>query len=185
MAHQRREGGFSLLEILLVVLLTATILAIAVPGIESALGTYRLRNAVDDIYSQIGMARMRAIGDFAHARLVCSPATNSCQIDLQKEGGSYEPEGGDVYLPSGVSFGFGSIANGAGNQSAGAPAQDLTIYFNSRGIPIDSTGANYVSDYVIYLQSTADQRYYAIGIAADGKPSIYRYGAGSWVMETE
>ncbi len=184
MLRKSGETGFSLLEVLVVAALSIIVTAIAVPNALNALDAYRVRSSVENIYSQIGLARMRAVGDFAHSRLVCSTSTNSCHIEVQKEGGSYQQEGGDVYLNHGVSFGYGSVSNGAGNQSGNSPTQDLTIYFNSRGMPIDTnTPPGFVSDYVLYVQSSEYAHYYAIGISGNGKPSIYRYDTSSWTTE--
>jgi len=184
MSSRSGEAGFSLLEVLVVVVLSVTISAIAIPNALNVLDAYRVRSSVENIYSQIGLARMRAVGDFAHSRLVCSTSTNSCHIELQKEGGNYQQEGGDVYLNSGVSFGYGNVSKGAGNQGGNSPTQDLTIYFNSRGMPIDTnTPPGFVSDYVLYVQSSKHERYYAIGISGNGKPSIYRYDTNSWTTE--
>jgi hypothetical protein len=97
-------------------------------------------------------------------------------------GGSAVTEPLQKLLSSGVSFvssfGTGAPTVGAGNQST--PTQNLTMNFNSRGLPVDSSG-NLITNYALYLTST-DGRYYAVALQANGQPVVYNWESSAWVL---
>lgn len=124
---------------------------------------------------------MRAASDFTRTKLSIDTTNNTYVRQLyNKTSLMYDTlEGGTQYLGQGVSFGFGSITTPAAGLST--IAQSTDIYFNSRGIPIDSGGAT-VPNYAIYLNNNAGT-YYAITVNLTGQIRTWKYVAGTWVDE--
>lgn len=56
-----RSGGFSLIEVLLVLALSATLLLLAVPGMRGVIAVARLDAAIADYYGALALARSEAI----------------------------------------------------------------------------------------------------------------------------
>lgn len=102
-------------------------------------------------------------------------------------------------LAAGDSFGFGSISTGptadtstvaqpatcqtgsVGNPDGGtAIANTSCIEFNSRGFPVDNTGAVVASD-AIYVQNSVKNLFSAVTVPVAGLPAMYSYsGASTW-----
>jgi hypothetical protein len=170
----------------MVVLFVATIfLTISIVFLMPSLYSYRIKGDAQAIAGLVAVARMRAEANFAHSSVVCSTATPySCQVQVTTSGaGSAVTEPLQKILSSGVSFlttftGTGVPTIGAGNQST--PTENLTMNFNSRGLPVDTSG-NLVSNYAVYLTST-DGRYYAVALQANGQPIVYNWVGSQWVL---
>ncbi len=69
--------GFSLLEMLLVVLLIASVSALAVGALGGGMDGWRLRGAVRDVAGQLRHARARALASGQEQRFVIVPATRT------------------------------------------------------------------------------------------------------------
>jgi Tfp pilus assembly protein FimT len=179
--QRRREAGFSLLEVTLVVAIALVVMGISITALMPTLDSYRIEGDAQGIAGLIALARMRATTNFGHASLLCSATLPySCQVQVTTAGSvTAIAEPLRKMLSAGISFttfGTGAPTLGAGNQVT--PTQNMTMTFNSRGLPIDA-GGNLVSDYAIYLVS-AGGRYCAVALQANGQPAIYTWLNGAW-----
>jgi Tfp pilus assembly protein FimT len=136
-ANNKRQAGFSTLELLIVIAMSVIITAIAVP---SYLNTAAYLRAAGDLRSLNGVtaqAKMRAAADFTHARVYANLTGNAYQLQvwdkaansgkgcwvedtdpkldanktcLTFSGGA--PSGTVFNLSQGLTFGFGSLTTG-------------------------------------------------------------------------
>ena len=155
MRHTRNERGFSIIEILVVVLLVAILAAMAVPMSANAVSGYRLRGESRSIASLVGLAKLRATANLTRARVYGDLSTHQYRLEVwNKTANQWTAEGATTQMPTGVRFGFGTLATPPPNTQAaitqstactdngGADiANTACILFNSRGIPIDALGA--------------------------------------------
>jgi Tfp pilus assembly protein FimT len=160
------EGGFSVIELAFVAGLMAVIAAIAVPMMSSSLGNFRLTGDARGIKNEVLLARMQAAANFTRARLYVDLIGKSYRTEIWRSTGvpAWVAQSGARYLSSStVSYGFGpvsvpppdtqaTIAQAPQCRDAGgqAIANTACILFNSRGIPVDTTGAP-TAVYGIYL----------------------------------
>jgi prepilin-type N-terminal cleavage/methylation domain-containing protein len=170
--------GFTLLEVALVVAIMAIVAMAALPALDQTLKAYRGLSAARNISAQIALARMRAGSDFTRTRLTIDSSNDAYTSSvLDKTTSSYTTVG-TYYLPNDVSFGYGSISSPAGGQTT--VGQTDNIYFNSRGIPVDSSGsATGVS--AVYLNNDGD--YYAVTVSAVGLVRIWKWSGSAWVQQ--
>jgi len=76
-----REGGFSLIELMIVVALIATLAAITVPAVTGAMTRYALISASQQVVSTIRSARVQAVGKNRITRVRFNfPAAGQYQI---------------------------------------------------------------------------------------------------------
>ena len=115
-----KEKGFTLIEMSIGVMIIATVSAISVSPIQSALASYRLSAAAEAISTTLYRARSEAVSRNTNVDVLFSQSTNSYGIDENGNGVLDASEA--VALPTGMTLVLGV---GASNPAA--------IRFTSRG----------------------------------------------------
>jgi prepilin-type N-terminal cleavage/methylation domain-containing protein len=182
---ESRSSGFSLLELTVVLAIMLAILAFALISHSHQLQYEQLTGDARGLAHQISLARMRAGTDYTWAQISVnsSETPNSYTLQLCTVKGAsgcttFSTEGGTQYLSAGDSFGFGSSSGAAGGQTTAA--QTSQLIFNSRGIPIDTTGAPTAND-TIYLADTSG-RAMAVSVTLSGHVKVWLYaGESNWI----
>jgi prepilin-type N-terminal cleavage/methylation domain-containing protein len=159
----RKDSAFSMIEILVVVLIVGTIVAMAIPQAYQAVKAYRLHADAGSLASIMNLARMRAASQYKPYRVVMNIAAGtywrealcgatSVSVDAACttpykaqttpviEGGTQYSRQGDSYAscrPASISSAYpGTI------QADPNPCSDpVYVYFNTRGAPVDNTGS--------------------------------------------
>ncbi|MGE0448586.1 MAG: Tfp pilus assembly protein FimT/FimU [Vicinamibacterales bacterium] len=139
---------------LIVIAVMGTAAAAALPSTSRALADFRLRGDARSLHHNVGLAKMRAAARFTRERLYVDVAANQYHLEYwDKTASAWTVEGGTIALSSGVQFGFGgltqpppstqnslALAPACRDAAGDAVANSSCIVFNSRGIPIDSSG---------------------------------------------
>ena len=185
-ARSARQAGFSVIEISLAAVIFIVLTAISLPALNSALRNFRSSGDAREVSSSIALAKMRAAADFTQTRVYADLAANQFYVQVwDKTGSTWTTEGGATSLAEGDSFGYGSLSTPpSSTQSsigqAGACRNDANngdlsntacILFNSRGIPIDSTGAPTSQDALYLNDGTAA---YGVTVDATGQLKLWR-----------
>src|SRR5215472_13885855 len=131
--RNRRERGFSILELVTVIAIALIVAAVAIPGFFSMRRYLRIAGDTRDINGVIAQAKMRAAQDFTHARLRADLANNAFQLEVWDKagGGCWRADGNAAVNPctngaailrtnlsQGVTFGTGGVGPGAPNPQA-------------------------------------------------------------------
>ena len=175
-------GGFSLVELLVVVGLIVIIAGIAIPRAIETQRALRASSDARSLASQLALAKMRAASAFTQSRLNCDVSARSCQLELCTSKGAsscntFLPDGGSrILLSQNINFDFGSITTPAGTQ---ATIQNTPqILFNSRSIPVDNTGVP-TGNYALYITGQAGNTY-AVTVSPTGQVAAWLYSGGAW-----
>jgi Tfp pilus assembly protein FimT len=181
--HQRpvRLGceGFSLLELVMVVLTVGILIGVAAPSVSTIARVYRLTGDARSITAQLNLARMRAASLATKSRLNVNLAANTYSIEVwNKATNVYQVESGPANLSQGNNFGFGNITAPAGLQTTiaeGYPGETGCgcVYFNSRGLVTDSAG-NVTSNSALYISNGREYAAVALSITGQTTPFIRR-----------
>jgi prepilin-type N-terminal cleavage/methylation domain-containing protein len=165
MARKAGQHGFSLVEMLAVVLLIGVISVISLPSVFRTTEDQRLKGDGRAISQMVGVAKMRAASKFSRARLFVDLDQNSFNLQYwDKTLNNWVTEGGTTLLSTGVQFGFGDLDTPPPNTQVaiaqslpctdaggGAIGNTACIVFNSRGIPINPVTGGPLGDNAIYL----------------------------------
>jgi prepilin-type N-terminal cleavage/methylation domain-containing protein len=191
LADDRRQAGFSLIELMMVVVIIGVLGAIAIPMSGNTLRYLKLSGDARDIANATAVTKMRAAAKFTKARLYLDVNARTYYIQTFTKGtttacptnpvGCWQTEGGASLLSSSVSFGFGPVTaappdtQGTIGQAPpcmnnGFPlsvpiANTSCIVFNSRGIPVDNSNNPTGLDAAYVTDGTA---VYGITVAATG-----------------
>jgi prepilin-type N-terminal cleavage/methylation domain-containing protein len=198
----RAMRGFTLLELMAVVAVMVVIGAMAIPAYQNYTRNYRIRNDSNNLVGLMTVARMRAGSDFARTAVSCDSTAKPpiCKLySMQYNSGAtpctlstWTQETEHPYSFSAtVTFGIPTgVTYGVQGQSATAPAQvyagqtnPYTIYFNSRGWPIDCSG-NLISNYALYLQDQPGSFSMAVGVDSSGRSQVYLLNGNTfWTLK--
>jgi Tfp pilus assembly protein FimT len=178
------SSGYTLMELAIVIFMMMVMVAIAIPNGIEMLRTNRLTGDARGLERQLSLARQRAGAEFTWTKIVIDTTTTPVSFTLQlcttkatSSCTTYSTEGGTQYLSTTTTLGFGNSSGAAGGQTT--RAQTTTVIFNSRGIPIDSTGAPIATD-TIYLTNTGNNAC-AVSLTLSGHVNVWRY-SGGWVQ---
>jgi Tfp pilus assembly protein FimT len=203
-----RSHGFSMIELMLVVIGIIILSAIAIPSVTGLARSFRIGGDTREIAAQLNLARLRAAADYTHARVYVNLSANTYHLEVWNKASAcwqtFEDSNSCTQITSpvvplapGDTFGFGSISTGptaATSTPAQAPAcksgvagpspgsttsNTACIEFGSRTYPVDSTNAVVASD-AIYIQNA--EGYQAIAVSISGQPAQYRYTGSAWVQ---
>ncbi len=201
----RNSKGFSLVELLVVVLIALLIMAYAVPSAVRMTHKMRLKSAAGEYQNLCQQARVRAIQDDKYYQVRIQTATaatpNSAFIDLsQGNPGTYaagyplvsfDPE----VVPT--TIGPGALNNLEGQfLPAGAFAvvqANQTPYFSPRGLPClptivgayttcNSMNSGQPAAYITYFQNLVSNDWMAVTVSPAARVRIFSYDqvSGTW-----
>lgn len=139
--------GFTVLELLVVLAVSAILMAIAIPQFQRITQVLRISGDMRDITGTIAQAKMHAAADFTHARARANLVANTFQLEIwNKAGGGgagcWQTVGDPVNpctigtspvqpLSSGVTYGFGAMgAPPPGTQVALAQAPACRVGYS-------------------------------------------------------
>jgi len=186
-----------LVELLFGVGLIAVISAMTIPASMNTMSHLRISGDAHGMVNNVLTAKMRAASDFTRTRLFVDLADRSYHIETWRKSGTpgWITQGGIVGLSQGISFSFGSLASAPPNTQATiaqAPAclddegtaigDTACVLFNTRGIPIDSTGGPTGVDALYATDGTA---VYGATVSATGFVQLWRSrsATASWVRQ--
>jgi len=196
--------GYSIVELMVVILVASIIIAIAIPQVLAALKGYRLHGDASAISAQLNVTRFRATSQYTPYRLNIITGSSPPSFSMERLCGtdtdclppsapcvqSYMPylqadiESGAQYLATGDSFTTVNPGGAVLPPSLGGTGTGSTVfYFNTRGLPVDCTGTPLSNGgAVIYLQN-ADNLIDAVVVTAGGRIGIYAWSSkgNSWV----
>ena len=151
-----------MIEVLVVVGVVGVVTAMAV---STSLGTARLLADARGIKNQVSLSRMQAAANFTRARLYVDLIVRTYHVETWQSTPvpAWVTQGGTTYLSSMAVYGFGVVGAPPPNTQAtiaqAPPCTDAAgtviantacILFNSRGIPVDASGAP-TAVYAIYV----------------------------------
>jgi prepilin-type N-terminal cleavage/methylation domain-containing protein len=177
----RKEHGFSMMEVMMVVVVVGVAVTVTAPNITRSIRSYRLKNGAQQVASAIQTAKLTAVG---------ANETRSIFFDTVNNTIAVGNAANTVPLPSGVSFvsstveppqaiksavdNAGSIAGQQSDETvavsfpAGSVATVRQASFNWRGLPVAAPGAvNWV-----YLTNT-DGELMAVTLSSSGSVDVW------------
>lgn len=131
-APRRSTRGFSLTELLLVLAVGATLMAIGTPILRSAMVEARLRGAANDLGNALAEARREAFRTSEIARVEVNPADGRISVFARDTATNTIVERRRFFLPPGVAFNNVAAVTNYNFDTLGRPAVlPLTVQVRS------------------------------------------------------
>ena len=132
---RKRESGFTLIEMMVVIVVLVIVAAIAIPTFMSLLPGMRLNGSARAIFVTMNQTRMRAVAENTIGIIKFDPANNTftAWLDDGPAGNNWALDSTDTSIKS------GSTETGVSISSTTIPYN--TFGYNSRGLPAGTPGA--------------------------------------------
>ncbi|HUQ50099.1 MAG TPA: GspH/FimT family pseudopilin [Terriglobales bacterium] len=193
-ANSRNAGqaGFSLPELMMVVLIIIVVSSIAVPALLNAIADVKLRSAASTLQGHIQQLRMRAIKDNKAMKAKLTTQSGSILMYVDVDGGDdYDTDEPTVSFPPTV-----AVPSSGGPTLTTAEVANIStfvvgtssnaIYFNARGLPCDTSvnaACQTLKGYVYYLsqpRTTGGTAYAAVSVTPGGRIKVWRRQGNTW-----
>ncbi|MFI4859634.1 MAG: prepilin-type N-terminal cleavage/methylation domain-containing protein [Phycisphaerales bacterium JB063] len=92
MKHTRHQPGFTLIELILVLIIIGALLAVVAPSLRGLRSSTRLSDTAEQLLSMIHLASNRAATEGRPYRLVIDETEHLCWIEAQTAGGFERPQ---------------------------------------------------------------------------------------------
>ena len=181
------DKGFSLIEIMIAVALTAIMSTIAVPNFIKMRKHGQLKGAAQEIASTLNLARLTAISKTGTYQVRFDESLDTESFDSAHTYTSADPKSGihqvDIFFTgTGTKYTDGGVPNGFSNTSGAVVRR---VRFNSLGRVVDSTGNTIPRTEVVYLKvpntSEGDERYRVKVSGLSGRVTVQYWKADTWV----
>jgi prepilin-type N-terminal cleavage/methylation domain-containing protein len=175
----KKDKGFSLIELAVVMAIVAIMAAVTVPTISSTMRNLKSMTDARSIATALTVAKLKATSQLTRYQLVLDLPNNRWRMEkFNKATAQYEIDGAITPLStedSGYRVAFRTASTSA--PTGFSTSSSNLIRFNSRGIPINTSGAT-VADTAIYLQDPDNS--YAITVSLSGKIQLWQKRGSTW-----
>ncbi len=171
-----------MLELLLVVAIIGIIAAFALPSAINFVKSYRLHADASAISSQLNVTRFRATSQYTPYRLRFDIPNRLFFMERLPQNYSGSTAELALGLQQGIQFlSACPVSARPGTITSSYSASSPSIYFNTRGLPVDSTGAP-TNNNVIYLKND-NNLYDAVTVSLGGRITVWNYSqaTSTWV----
>lgn len=181
-------AGFTLVELMTVLVIIATLITLSVPAYVTWIPGFRLKGAALDLYGNLQAAKILAIRDGREHAVVFDVAKDAYRLMDGGPDGDFGSGGDDAPLVPDVSVRFSEYGNGVGlgagnaEKSATNPPGPLPMDFvtlSGNRVVFDSRGMCPGYNGFIYLQADGG-RSYAVGILQTGIVRLRRWRGDAW-----
>jgi Tfp pilus assembly protein FimT len=121
----KSQNGFTLLELLVIATIAATLVAVTIPGMSSALNAHWLKAGLRGAVGEIRVARSAAVTRNVRSRISVSEDGKRLSVEV-------DPSGTNAWIPTGTPF----VLDGGVTVASVSPANGLV--FTPRGTLSDA-----------------------------------------------
>ncbi len=183
----KRESGFTLVELMIVIGVAAVIMAFAIPGVLNWIPDYRLKGGANDLFSNLQWAKLNAVKankdwavvfDTANGvYYICSDkGDNSWSTVLGAGANTVERTVDFAQYESGVGYGSGSATTNATTGGGALPGDNVSYNFNI--LTFNSRGT--CSGGYVYLDNNNNSLAFAVGTRVSGVILMHRWTGSGW-----
>jgi prepilin-type N-terminal cleavage/methylation domain-containing protein len=187
--RQKRQGGFSLVETMLVCAVMGIVAGFAIPNSLTAISNLKLHSTTSDFSGLVQRARtLSEQGNTTYSILFGLPTGNGAYVDLNGNGQydagepmiQFSGNANQVAAPAGATGKPTNLDASGGPLGWTATAGNISL--NSRGFPCSGSPCVTNVNYIFYFSDTRynGSGWAAVSITSAGHPKTWWWNGSSW-----
>jgi Tfp pilus assembly protein FimT len=179
----KKEEGFSLVELTILLALTAVVAAFSIPMLTSGMRSMQLASDARSIATTMTYAKLTASSQLDRYRLTFDFSNNRWRLGKYNQ----SEDDYDLLQESAISSGIAnsgiqllSASRDGSHPGDFASTSSDTITFSSRGTPVASDGPGAISG-IVYLSDGNND--YAVSASISGKVQVWRLVNSQWITQ--
>lgn len=192
-----RSKGFSVLELAVVLAVSLTLAAVAVPAATNMISLFKLRNSVAEYAGILQQTRIRSVQDSKYYSAYFNTSTKSVQAFIGIKGSTVDPSDplvawtpevqpqvkSNAPNPTGLKAAF--LPAGTSITPVDASVSSSPVTFGPMGLPcVVSSGVcatpGQATAYWVFFQDTATQQWEAVTVTPAGYIQKWTYSGTTW-----
>ncbi len=181
MGKMKRNRGFSLVELTMILAILAIVAGLSVPVLSSSMRNWRLAGDARNIVTALTYAKLTAASQMTRSQLTFDLSGNTWSVmKFNRSTNNYDLQGSINRLSDGLAnSGIGFKSSSTSAPSGYPTASSTSITINSRGIAIDGSG-NPTTHSVFLSDAGTD---YVVTVSLAGRVQLWRNQNGSWMPQ--
>ncbi len=179
----RNNSGFTLIELIIVIAILGAMVAVAIPNFLGFQPKSRLKTAARDLYSELQLAKIRAIRSNSDWAIVFNVAAGDYRVCSSDGGDSlWTGTGNDIVTKTVVLSDYGSgVTYGIGTGFSGIDGSSIGNGVNYPGdvVVLEPRGTTDNTGYV-YLTNSNGTSYIGVGTLSSGVVRLRNWTGSTW-----
>jgi len=180
LSENDRQKGFTLVEVIVVLLVVVILTGIAIPTYLSWIPGIRLKSAARDLYSNIQLARIQALKDNVTVPVRFETGGD---FDPSNDIYYYDTNSDGIYTPGEFRIFLNSYKNAVGFRVNNIPG--INDWNGNNAVTVDPTQISYTNKGTansnsVFIENEDKTIIYAITVLTTGAIRLRKYYGGTW-----